>query len=156
MLIVIILICIALIFLACFIGDRVDEDSLAFKFCIGSVAVSVGIGIICLLMTVISIGKVVGSSAIDEQINLYENENVRIEEHINSVVDEYKTYENDTLEKFNGSNGTEIISVHPELKANELIQEQMDIYYQNQTTILELKSEKIKMKPWKWWLYFGG
>ena len=156
MLIIIISICVALLFLACFIGDRVDEDSLVFKFCVGSVAVSGAIGIICLLMTVVSIGKVVGSSAIDEQINLYEDANVQIEEHINSAVDEYKAYENDTLEKFDGSNGTEIISVYPELKTNELIQEQMDIYYQNQTTILELKSEKIGMKPWKWWLYFGG
>lgn len=156
MLIIIDLICVALIFLACFIGDRVDEDSLLFKFCVGSVVVSAIIGIICLLMTIVSIGKVVGSSAIDEQINLYEDANVQIEEHINSAVDEYKAYENDTLEKFDGSNGTEIISVYPELKTNELIQEQMDIYYQNQTTILELKSKKIGMKPWKWWLYFGG
>lgn len=156
MLIVIILICVALFFLACFIGDHVDEDSLVFKFCVGSSIVSALIGIFCVFMIAVSIGKVVGSSAIDEQINLYEDENVQIEEHINSVVDEYKAYENDTLDKFNGSNGTEIISMYPELKANELIQEQMDIYYQNQTTILELKSEKIKMKPWKWWLYFGG
>lgn len=156
MLIIIILICVALLFLACFIGDRVDEDSLVFKFCIGSFIVNAAIGIICAFMIVLSIGKVVGSSALDEQINLYEDANVQIEEHINSAVDEYKTYENDTLEKFDGSNGTEIISVYPELKANELIQEQMDIYYQNQTTILELKSKKIGMKPWKWWLYFGG
>lgn len=156
MLIVIIFICVVLFFLACFIGDHVDEDSRVFKFFTGASIVSIAIGIICALMILISIGKVIGSSAIDEQINLYEDANVQIEERINSVVDDYKVYENDTLEKFDGSNGTEIISMYPELKANELIQEQMDIYYQNQTTILELKSEKIQMKPWKWWLYFGG
>lgn len=156
MLITIIFICVVLLFLACFIGDHLDEDSLVFKFCVGSSIVSIGIGIICAFMIVVSIGKVIGSSAIDEQINLYEDANVQIEEHINNAVDEYKAYENDTLERFDGSNGTEIISMYPELKANELIQEQMDIYYQNQTTILELKSEKIKLKPWKWWLYFGG
>ena len=156
MLITIVFICVVLLLLACFIGDHVDEDSLVFKFCTGSAVVSIIIGVICMFMILASIIKVVGASAIDEQINLYEDANVQIEEHINSAVDEYKAYENDTLEKFDGSNGTEIISMYPELKANELIQEQMDIYYQNQTTILELKSEKIKMKPWKWWLYFGG
>lgn len=112
--------------------------------------------LVALIITVVLIFQVSRGSIIDEKIALYEETNAKIEEHINDVVTNYKTYENDTYEKFNGSNGTEVVSLYPELKANELIQRQMEVYYENQSNILILESDKINLRLVRWWLCFGN
>ena len=152
MLIVIFAVCLIAIFVGAWIYDNWEHEN------VGTALVSIGsiIAIFVFGFLVVSICKVAGACVIDEKIQLYEDANAAIEERINDTVEDYKAYENDTLEKFDGHNGTEVVSLYPELKANELIQEQMEIYYQNQTTILGLKEEKVNMKPWRWWLYFGG
>lgn len=112
--------------------------------------------VVALIITIVLISQISCGSVIDEKIALYEETNAKIEEHINDVVTNYKSYENDTYEKFNGSNGTEVVSLYPELKADELIQKQMEIYHENQSNILILKSDKIGLKLVRWWLYFGN
>lgn len=152
MLIVIFVVCLIAIFVGAWLYDNWEHEYVGATM----VIISSIIVLFAFVFLIMSICNVAGAYVIDEKIQLYEDANAAIEERINDTVEDYKAYENDTLEKFDGHNGTEVVSLYPELKANELIQEQMEIYYQNQTTILGLKEEKINMKPWQWWLYFGG
>lgn len=45
--------------------------------------------------------------------------------------------------------------IYPELKANELVMRQMDVYTANNDKIRQLKEEKLNSQVSKWWLYFG-
>lgn len=152
MIFVILVIALIMFFAGCVLWDKYDHDTLGMGMTIGGAVIAV----ISIFALVALICNVSGGSHIDEKISLYEATNAQIEEHINDVVSDYKSYENDTYEKFDGSNGTEVVSLYPELKTNELIQGQMEVYYENQQNILSLKSQKIDLKPCKWWLYFGG
>lgn len=152
MIFVILVIALIVFFVGCVLWDKYDHENLGIGMTFsGGIA-----GVISVFALVFLICSVSGGAHIDEKIALYEETNAQIEEHINDVVSDYKSYENDTYEKFDGSNGTEVVSLYPELKANELIQGQMEVYYENQQNILSLKSQKIDLKPCKWWLYFGG
>lgn len=152
MIFVILVIALIVFFVGRVLWDKYDHENLG----IGMTLSGVVAGVISVFALVFLICSVSGGAHIDEKIALYEETNAQIEEHINDVVSDYKSYENDTYEKFDGSNGTEVVSLYPELKANELIQGQMEVYYENQQNILSLKSQKIDLKPCKWWLYFGG
>ena len=43
----------------------------------------------------------------------------------------------------------------PELKSNELVKKQMDVYVCNNDKIKKLKEEKLEYSVARWWLYFG-
>ena len=48
-----------------------------------------------------------------------------------------------------------VAQIYHELKANELIMRQMNIYTANNDKIRQLKEEKLNSQVSKWWLYFG-
>ena len=52
--------------------------------------------------------------------------------------------------------GDVLIQMYPELKSNELVSKQIDIYNENNKKIKKLKLEKIKNQKAKFYLYFGG
>lgn len=93
---------------------------------------------------------------IDDEIALYEEENAKIEDQLAQTVEEYMGYESDTYEKFKGDDLDTIINLYPELKSNELVAKQVDVYVENNHKIAELKHEKVKLKLLAWWLYFGN
>lgn len=143
--------------LAMFITGAVLSDKCDNDIVVGGLTITGGaVGVLAVLFAIIMLCCAIDGSVIDEKISLYEETNSQIETHINNIVADYKSYENDTYEKFDGSNGTEIVNLYPELKTNELIKEQMEVYYDNQKSILSLKSQKISLKPIRWWLYFGS
>ena len=47
------------------------------------------------------------------------------------------------------------ISLYPELKSNELVAKQLEIYTANNEQIKKLKAEQANLSTSKWWLYFG-
>ena len=49
----------------------------------------------------------------------------------------------------------QLITVYPDLKADELVKSQINVYIENNNKIKELKEEKINIPTAKWWLYFG-
>ena len=56
------------------------------------------------------------------------------------------------------TNNTDIIvltQLYPELKSNEMVNKQIDIYQENNNKIKDLKEERINNEIAKWWLYFG-
>jgi len=92
---------------------------------------------------------------------MYEEENNNIQNSISQIVESYKNYEQNTYSeslKNIDTNNTDIIvltQLYPELKSNEMVNKQIDIYQENNNKIKDLKEERINNEIAKWWLYFG-
>lgn len=109
------------------------------------------------LMAILIIGgELSGRMTIDEKIELYRNENAVIEQQMATVVQNYQDYESDTLKEFTNESATILVSLYPELKSNELVATQLDVYIKNNAKIKELECERLSYKPLAWWLYFGS
>lgn len=92
---------------------------------------------------------------IDEKITMYQEENAKIEEQIDALVQNYMKYESDTFSEFKSDDSMTLVSLYPELKSDELVQNQISVYTKNNKKIKELKEQKIDTAKSKWWLYFG-
>ena len=96
---------------------------------------------------------------IDEKIEMYEEENKKIEQEIADVVNRYIEHEaevmNKTSEKIEPGASMCVVLAYPELNSSELIAEQIKIYYENNNKIKQLKEDKINITVYKLWLYFG-
>lgn len=119
----------------------------------------VGIGIFCLVIVLIA-GLVLGAEAsslrvIDDKIEMYQEENYRIEENVNAMVENYLAYEHDTFaEAGKDINPTLVFSMYPELKGNELVSKEIEIYTSNQEKLRELKASRFDNELSLWWLCF--
>lgn len=95
----------------------------------------------------------------DTKIAMYQEENTKIEQDITTIVKEYMNYEKDTYkvasEQIDSSSLLVLTELYPDLKSNELVKKQIDVYTKNNDKIKELKEEKINNQICKWWLYFG-
>lgn len=100
--------------------------------------------------------SVVNGRVIDEKIEMYTEENAAIEESIDALVTEYMSYESKTFSDLKGDSAIALVSLYPELKSDELIKAQIEIYQNNNATIRSLKADKINISNAKWWLYFGS
>lgn len=93
---------------------------------------------------------------IDEKIALYEEENIKIEEQVATVVESYMSYEQETFDKVSiDGDPTFVVSLFPELKSDELVNSQIQLYQSNNSAIKQLKAKKLNIELCKWWLYFG-
>ena len=105
-------------------------------------AIITGITIISILF---NIHTIIDNKITDEKIVLYETENSKIKEEINSIISHDMQWEADTYKNINTEN----------IIADELIKTQIQLYVQNNATIKQLKSYKLETIKAKWWLYFG-
>ena len=92
---------------------------------------------------------------LDQKIVMYEEENTSIEQSIGSIVEDYMDYESNAYSDLKSQDLIELVTNFPELKADALVQEEIDIYIENNQKIKELKEEKIDLSTMKWLLYFG-
>lgn len=92
--------------------------------------------IIGIIAAICMINDVAEGKIIDEKIVIYEQENEKIE-----------TANKESL--------ITLVQLYPDLKSNNLVQKQMDIYVNNNKKIKNLKTEKLNISKSKWWLYFG-
>lgn len=99
----------------------------------------------------VCIPKVLDVNVIDEKITMYQEENKNIEEQINTVLKEFITSETTQSEGL-----ITLISLHPELQSNTLVEQQINTYVANSNKIIELKDQKLTGNVMKWWLYFGA
>ena len=97
--------------------------------------------------------KASSSIVIDKKISMYQEENKKIEKEITSVVNSYKDYEKEVIS--NAGEMATILIRFPELKSNELVNKQIQVYVDNNNKIKKLKEDKIDYSLAKWWLYFG-
>lgn len=96
------------------------------------------------------------SMVIDDKINLYKTENANIEKQISTIVSEYKDYEQESFNKFKNESPTVLVSLFPELKSDNVVNKQIEVYVANNNKIKALQETKLDYKPAAWWLYFGG
>lgn len=97
----------------------------------------------------------------DKKIVMYEEENKNIQTQIAEIVKNYQDYEKNTytesLKNIELSNTDVVVlaQLYPDLKSNEMVNKQIEIYQENNKKIKELKEQKINKEISKWWLYFG-
>ena len=129
-----------------FIGDLGDAMSIIFAIASGVVLIVI-VGLIC---------SVANNSTIDERLAMYQEENAKIEEQIDILVKDYQEYESGVFSNVKSESAITLVSMYPELKADQLVSSQLDIYVENNEQIKNLKLKKINADVVRWWLYFGG
>ena len=93
---------------------------------------------------------------VDNKIEIYQTENTKIENQIETVVKSYKEYENETFTALVPSGNVEMLfTMYPELKSNTLVEKQIELYVSNNKLIKELQIEKLQYRLYGWWLFFN-
>lgn len=149
MILVILGICIALIvagFLLIDIWEIIGGSAMVVG-CVGAV-----IGIIAAIVIWINCAGLVN---IDKKIDMYVEENTKIETQLAECVKQYQNYEQDTFEKVSPENAATLITLYPELKSDSLVQKQIETYITNNEKIKELRLQQIDAGIIRWWGYFG-
>lgn len=123
-----------------------------FMIVIGAMAT-----IAIVIVTLVQVHSLVEISTIDERIAMYEEQNEEIEGQIETVVKEYQEYESGIMTEVGDKDSyITLVSLYPELKADALVSKQIEVYLNNNRTIVDLKNQKLNEKVYRWWLYFGG
>ena len=110
---------------------------------------------VCLIVGIVLCINVSGGSVIDKKIAMYQKENTKIENQMDILVSQYMKFETDTYGELKNESSITLVSLCPDLKSDELVKKQMDVYESNNKEIREMKEQKIDLKVSKWWLYFG-
>lgn len=108
--------------------------------------------IVCLIVGGVNITQ---DKVIDEKIVMYQEENQNIEDNITRTVERYLEHEQNVYENLQGEDIQTLLVVYPEIKSNELVSYQLEVFVQNNTRIKELKEQKLNITVWKFWVYFG-
>ena len=130
--------------------DSIFDD--ACEFCsvftgIGTLISFVAFAILCVLL---SKGK-----TIEQRIEMYQEQNQKIEKSISDLVEKYMDYESTTFSELSPDSTITLVSLYPELKSDTLVAQQCNLYMENNRKITELREGQINLSVYKWWLYFG-
>lgn len=120
--------------------------------CCGAVLIGIADVICIIIMTCYMFDGITSKS----KILMYQEENTKIETQIGDLIKDYMNYESDTYKEFKNESSITLVNLYPELKSDELVQKQMNIYLSNNDKIKELKEKEIDTKIGKWLLYFGN
>lgn len=112
--------------------------------------------VVALIATILLGIDVKSLSVIDDRIEMYQEENARIEQQIADVVEQYQKYETDIFMEVAPESAVSMVALYPELKSDSLVQAQIEVYVANNNMIKDLKDQQIKGDVYRWWLYFGG
>ena len=80
----------------------------------------------------------------DQKIQLYTEQNKDIENKVGLVVDKYLKHEKDTYTTLKPKTKITLASTYPELQSNKLVQQQIQLYNENNKKITNCKLQKIK------------
>lgn len=124
---------------------------------IGWIIVSAFLTAICLALTIIMIsGLVVRPAQIEQEIQMYQEENQKIEASVDTAVKSYMEHEEKVFDMLDGSDSvTTLLMRFPELTSDELVKKQIEIYQSNNEKIKSLKEEKIGLSTKRFLVYFG-
>lgn len=157
--IVFLIIAILLLLLASW-ADYHDHELTDMLSCFGIL----GSGIAEFIIIISIICNIVGLAdlkVVDKKIAMYEEENKNIQTQVAEIVKNYQDYEKETytesLKNIDLSNTDVVVlaQLYPDLKSNEMLNKQIEIYQENNKKIKELKEQKINDEMSKWWLYLG-
>lgn len=104
---------------------------------------------------IVEIEKIATSQTIEQKIEMYEEENAKIESDIDAIVKAYMEHEKDVYESLKTESSITLVSYFPELKSDEMIQQQIDVYQSNASKIRQLKVIQIDIPISRWRVYFG-
>jgi uncharacterized membrane protein len=130
--------------------DTFTEYGGGFLMTISAIVVVIS----CIAMMFI-LGPCIRSATIDERIEMYQEENAKIEAQIAEVVTQYQEYETGIFTEVSPDSAMTLVALYPDLKSDTLVSSQIDIYVQNNEKIKELKVEQINGHLYRWWVYFG-
>lgn len=150
MIIVIMLLCVGLLIGGVEITDKFDGIGLLMA---AGGFLGLCISVISMIILCVNVSKL---RVIDERIEMYQEENAAIESEIDILVKEYMEYESEVFKDTTTESSITLVSLYPELKADELVSSQLNVYLANNQMIKELKEERINGSVTRWWLYFGG
>lgn len=113
----------------------------------------------CIIASLVLTTELVEGKYIPEKIEMYEEENAKIESDVAIAIETYMTHEGQTMDNASkriepGSSLT-IIAAYPELRSSELVAESIRIHNENNQKIKSLRDDLIGLKAIRWWLYFG-
>lgn len=111
---------------------------------------------VVLIFATFCITDVIDARDLEKQIIMYQEEHTIIEQQISTLVENYMEYEGQTFKEFSPEDSMALVSLYPELKSDQLVMKQIDLYTENNVQIKKLKGKLIDVNSTKWWLYFGG
>lgn len=132
-----------------FIDGYGNFDGLIGIF-LGSIPLVIGV-IVAISLAV----QVSNLSVINEKIAMYEQENAKIEQQIETAITAYQQHEKDVFTEVKPDSFIQLVSIYPELKSDTLVKEQIKTYQSNNKKIKDLKVTAINGNVKRWWLYFG-
>lgn len=132
-----------------FIDSYGDYDGI-FGIFLGSIPLVIGV-IVAISLAV----QVSDLSVINEKIAMYEQENAKIEQQIETAITAYQQHEKDVFTEVKPDSYIQLVSIYPEIKSDTLVKEQIKTYQSNNKKIKELKVTAINGNVKRWWLYFG-
>lgn len=142
----------ALAVIVAFIAYQNDWFGTGLWSCTGAVLIGIA-DVICIVMMA---SYMFDGITAKNKISMYQEENTKIETQIGDLVKNYMDYESDTYKEFKNESSITLVNLYPELKSDELVQKQMNVYLSNNDKIKELKEKEIDTKIGKWLLYFGN
>lgn len=136
-------------------GDKMYQKDIEWIYYALNIIGTIGCAIVAIAALIVGI-TYSHHRIIDQRIEMYETENLQIEERISTAVDGYMTYESDTFDKYDHDDALGLVTLFPELKSDSLSSKQIEVYMENNKQIKALKEEKLSYKVYAWWLFFGG
>ena len=123
------------------------DDDIISIFAIGFIGSLIAVACFC--------GLIIDGRTISSKIDMYTEENQKIEDDMDILVEQYMNYESDTYGEVKSESSITLVSLYPELKTNTLVEKQIEVYMSNNGEIKDLKEKLINLSIYKWWLYFG-
>ncbi len=121
------------------------------------------LGVLCfffsLVLTFACLGSIISAEkSCPQLIQIYEEENKKIETQISEAVQVYLAHESEVYSNIKLPNDglVSVVAAIPELNSSQLISKQIEILESNNEKIKKLKDKVAQLSESKWWLYFGG
>ena len=132
-----------------------NSYEMSVGFTVGSVFSWIGTAVAIICMCIL-VTEYLGFGIIDNKIEILQQENAIIEQRVEQTVKNYQDYENniftDATQDVN-SDVVVLVERYPELKSNELVKQQIDLYVKNNSEIKKLKLEKLNKYKYELWLF---
>ena len=98
---------------------------------------------VCLIVGIVLCVSVTDGSVIDKKIAMYQKENTKIENQMDVLVSQYMKFETDTYGELKNESSITLVSLYPDLKSDELVKKQIEVYESNNKEIREMKEKKF-------------
>ena len=96
------------------------------------------------------------TKVLPKKIEMYQEENAKIEQKIANTVEKYMQYEKEIMIEVSPEDDViTLVALYPELKADELVKEEINIYIENSKKIKDMKATRLGAPTYKFLLFFG-